>query len=604
MGKLFRRGLLLLGVVLLLLLTGNTLLGWIGLFRPTPYNGPVWVAKMEKLRLTIVERGTLEAAENHDILCRVKSKSKGGTAATTIKWVIDDGTQVKEGDKLVEFDDSALQDEKKNQLVLLAQAEASLIEAKQNLLIQASQNETDIETAKVNIELVDLDLKKYLQGEYEQLRKDIKGRLKVAQSDQEMWLDRVAWSKRMVKMGYVSRSQAEAEEARLESADISLQKIEEELRVLEQFSFARNKKDLESKLAEARRTLERVTKQAKFKLDLLEAQLRSKDLVCKLEQNRLKEIEEQIELCTVRAPHAGMVVYYMPESSRFSSSSSQGLVEVGAPVKEGQKIMRIPDLSRMVVNTRVHEAMVTYLRNADPDYPEKNQYAQIRVDAHSGRLLRGHVRSVATVPSQSDFFSSDVKVYVTMVEIDETVEKLKPGMSAEVTIHADESSKPVLVIPVQAVVGNITMGEQRKCFVLDENNVPHPRDIVIGMSNENLVEVKSGLQAGEKVVLNTKAVLPPDSNLKPAKSRGGAADLEDEPKGGKGGKGAKGNKGGKGPPMPSGFKSGNKGPEAEAPPKTNSPKASALLLKSQESGVGRRKSQDVDPEACGTRLWG
>ena len=65
----------------------------------------------EKLQLTIVERGTLESAENRDVTCRVKASAKGGTISSTIKSVIDNGSIVEPGKLLVELDDSGLQDQ-------------------------------------------------------------------------------------------------------------------------------------------------------------------------------------------------------------------------------------------------------------------------------------------------------------------------------------------------------------------------------------------------------------------------------------------------------------------------------------------------------------
>src|SRR5260370_6402778 len=47
-----------------------------------------------RLELTIVERGALESANNHDIVCRVKAKNQQSQTSTTIKWIIDDGSQV------------------------------------------------------------------------------------------------------------------------------------------------------------------------------------------------------------------------------------------------------------------------------------------------------------------------------------------------------------------------------------------------------------------------------------------------------------------------------------------------------------------------------
>src|SRR5262249_31160348 len=55
--------------------------------------------KKEPLVVTVTEKGTLESMENHDITCRVRAGNKG--FATTINEVIDDGTRVKRGDKLM-----------------------------------------------------------------------------------------------------------------------------------------------------------------------------------------------------------------------------------------------------------------------------------------------------------------------------------------------------------------------------------------------------------------------------------------------------------------------------------------------------------------------
>src|SRR5262249_8359163 len=157
----------------------------------------------------------------------------------------------------------------------------------------------------------------------------------------------------------------------------------------------------------------------------------------------------------------------------------QSIVAQGEPVREGQKLMRIPDLDKMVVNTRVHEAMVSRVRGEKlkrtgfsdsvqagmmcvpdvwsrlvgqksfaaikDDFIEAHkeqelikvadgQRAQVKVEAFPDRLMDAEVKTVATVASQQDWLSADVKVYQTLVAIKESVPGLKPGMSAEVTI--------------------------------------------------------------------------------------------------------------------------------------------------------------------------
>ena len=84
---------------------------------------------------------------------------------------------------------------------------------------------------------------------------------------------------------------------------------------------------------------------------------------------------------------------------------------------------------------------------------------------------------------------------------------LKPGMSAEVTIVIDDQLEHVLSVPLQAIVGSVELGKERKCFVLNSAGQPEERTIVVGLSNEQMAEIKSGVEEGDEVVLNPKALL-------------------------------------------------------------------------------------------------
>ena len=91
----------------------------------------------------------------------------------------------------------------------------------------------------------------------------------------------------------------------------------------------------------AGRALERVKTQAEAKLKKDDTDYRTKEKIHKQELAHLDDIVAEIKKCKIYAPHAGMVVYFKNESSRFSSTPT-GLIEQGAQVKEGQKLLRIP----------------------------------------------------------------------------------------------------------------------------------------------------------------------------------------------------------------------------------------------------------------------
>ena len=56
------------------------------------------------LLVTVTEDGTLESAANVEVKCEVA----GGSS---ILWIIDDGENVKKGDKIIELDSSTLEDQ-------------------------------------------------------------------------------------------------------------------------------------------------------------------------------------------------------------------------------------------------------------------------------------------------------------------------------------------------------------------------------------------------------------------------------------------------------------------------------------------------------------
>jgi multidrug resistance efflux pump len=574
--------------------------------------------KPEYLQVTVVERGTLESAENKDVVCRVKAGSRG-TYATTIRWVIDDGSLVQKGQMLLELDDSAIQDNFRTQAVAVEKAKGDWMKADEDVVITVKQNESDIATAVAALEVAALDYDKFLgvrtdpaldplggaagagatlveRGEYRQKYEDISSQLKQAESDLEASRDRASWAERSVRFGYLSPSQAKVEQSRMESGVDKVSQLQKQKYIMETFQRQRDLTDLKTKLEVARLGLDKAYKQADAKKNQAESIRRTTYSVYQQELDKLREMEDQIRECRVAAPQDGMVVYYRDQSSRWSSTND-GLIQQGAQIKEGQKLIRIPDLKRMQVNTKVHEAMVSRVRGDDrqstgffetlragllaspdtfarlvghSDYAlgtlreayrdqenvlvEHGQSALIRVDAFPDRVLKGHVRSVAAVSSVQDWASADVKVYQTLVTIDEPVEGLKPDMSAEVTIQVDPPKEPVLCVPLQAVVGGTEGGDRRKVFVMTPAG-PQEREVSLGLFNDKMVEVKEGLAEGDEVVLNPKVLVGDKAKTRdePAEApanRRPAAGQKDKAsqKGGKNGSGGKAPPGGPGGP--------------------------------------------------------
>jgi multidrug resistance efflux pump len=498
--------------------------------------------KYEDLPLTIVEKGTLESQNNNDIVVRVKARAQGTNVASTIKWVIDDGSHVvkdrplsevrtiyrwNEGDAryeeetvsgkgfvkvvkvpngnggftysdlLADLDDSGLQDQLKTKKIDVDKAESDKVKAEEDYNIQLSQNESDIAAAKNKLHLDQLELEKYTEGDYPASLKQVLGNIKVGESDVEQQRERVAWMQRMVKRGYQTQSTLQSEQSRLESLELTLAKYTEDKRVLTRYTKEKEEATRKQAVEESDRALDRTKSQARAKAVQARTLRDSTKRVWQQQSDQYKDIIEEIHKTKLYAPQDGMVVYYVSEQNRFNIGR-QAVVAQGEQVTEGQKLMQIPDLQHMAITAKVHEALVSRVG--------PKQKAVVKCDSFPDKLLAAHIDQVATVAAQTDFWASDVKVYNTKVAIDDYLEGLKPGMSAEVTITTGATREHVLTVPVQAVLGGAEMAGNREIYVMTSHG-PEKKSITIGASNDKMVEVTKGLEQGDEVVLNPKSLL-------------------------------------------------------------------------------------------------
>src|SRR5437868_6525526 len=141
-----------------------------------------------KVTFTIVEKGEVEAYRNTELLCKVRNRS-GDWMATTIKWLVDDGTQVRRGDVVMRLDDTNLRDRLQAQTIAVTEKRALLFEAEREQEIIHSQNEIAIKTAINNEKIARLSLD---------------GKMKLSRAELEQWEEKATWSARMVKQGFMS----------------------------------------------------------------------------------------------------------------------------------------------------------------------------------------------------------------------------------------------------------------------------------------------------------------------------------------------------------------------------------------------------------------
>ena len=426
--------------------------------------------KPGKLAVIVKEKGNLESAANKDTLCEVE----GGT---TIIKILAEGTRVKEGDVVCELDSASLRDLLVNQKITTQQAEASY---KQARLVR---------------EVAEYAVKEYVEGIYKQDKATYQGQIALAKADQERAIDRLKWSSDMLIKGYVSKATNIADVLTKQQADFDLEQAQTQLEVLEKYTKEKQIKSLNSDVEKAR------------------ADELSKQSSLELERSKEAKLERQISKCILKAPGEGIVVF-ANESGRPGQTTVQ--IEEGAAVRERQKIFSLPDITKMRVNTKVHESMVDRIKS--------DLRALVRVDAQANELIKGRVTTVAPMADANQQFGSDIKVYTTYIALEGDTAKLnlRPGMTAQVEILVAELDD-VLSVPVQAI-----LQFKGKDYVFVKRGDGFERiDVTLGISNDQHVEVKKGIKPNDLVALTPNSLLSDDERREAFNSAAQSADKKD-----------------------------------------------------------------------------
>ncbi|MBN1293239.1 MAG: HlyD family secretion protein [Candidatus Latescibacteria bacterium] len=355
--------------------------------------------------IDIRERGDLEATSN--VIVSVPSNVYRDIR---IKALVADGSTVKKGDLLVQFDTS--------------EAEENVTERKDRLETAQRDLESTVARIESNMQELNNNLKNQ-QYSYEQakIRYDM--------------------------MKFEADSRKREGEINLKTAELSL------------------------KQAEARIESQKIVDKA----DRAKAEVNVKRAEMRYNQNI-----DQLNALTIVSPKDGIAV--LQEVYNHSARTSEK-VKVGDTPHRGMPLVIIPDLSNMIIKTSVNEVDIQRVKNG--------QKAVITLDAVPGVTYTGTVTGIATLARRDE--GTDVKVFDVEINMDNTDENTKPGMSAQCAIITDKISDK-LFIPIDSVFerdGNTVVYVKNGSF--DE------RIVKVGKKNSNYIIIEDGLKEGEEVAL-------------------------------------------------------------------------------------------------------
>ena len=195
----------------------------------------------------------------------------------------------------------------------------------------------------------------------------------------------------------------------------------------------------------------------------------------------LQAAEEALRHEKLRAPISGIVL--------APARQGQELV-AGKSLRNGEALLRIGDFSRMAAAVQVDEADVVKLR--------AGQKVTVTGNAFRGLRLRGEVTHVS---SQANPQSRSIPKFDVTVTLDPVgpveAARLRAGMSARLRIVTYNNPK-ALSVPISAVESR--GGAHRLRVVDPATGEVEEREVEIGPTARDSVEIRSGLEAGETIL--------------------------------------------------------------------------------------------------------
>ncbi len=432
-----------------------------------------------ELRITVSENGYLKA-KNSQML------KPGFHGQATITWLVDEGAEVAEGDVLVEFDATDLEERIGETENLLLQYETELEAARADLAVQERDNRTAIEKAELAVEVGHLSLEQYEKGEYPNQLRKLELALEKAQSEHRRAKERYETVPQLRDEGFMTDIEVEEERIRVREAQINEETAGKELESYVEYTRLMDLKKKQAELRDGERSLETAREKAEINIKEKQARISQKERQVKSTGARLKKEREELENHKLRAPSEGLVHYGDPRRTW-----ERDRIRVGNTVSSGMTLITLPDLRVMEVLINVHEADIDLIEVGHPVF--------VSLDSYKGRVFNGKVTEIATVATSAGWNDSDNKQFRVVITMDEIEEELRAGITARVEILVDVL-EDALHVPIHAVFAE---GDEFFCFLADggEGDGARKQLVSIGKNNAHFVEILDGLSAGDAVLM-------------------------------------------------------------------------------------------------------
>jgi multidrug efflux pump subunit AcrA (membrane-fusion protein) len=427
---------------------------------------------------TIEVDGYLEPTEPVEV--KIKPESYQGDLK--IKSVVPHGATVKQGDVILSIDPTELQKQMAEAENALTTAKANLAKAEADDYLGEQSDALALEQARTELANAEGSLKWWEEVDGKQMLTMAELSTRNARSNVEDQNDELEQLRKMYKTEELTNATADIVVKRalrqLEQSKIMQGITEQREGKVKNFDYVNARQRLVFAIEQEKQQLAQLKATQEQQRILRKTAVVSARMAAEKAEKKLSELREDVEHFTVTASTDGVVYFGQISGGSWQNSGPKAL-RVGEKATAGQVVMTIARPGKMKLVADIPEAKLNWISpgsearvvpTAMPDSTVTAKCADISPTASKGEGGQG---------------------YQAKFDLPTLDPRLTPGMKATVRIDAG-TVNDVLIVPLTAVSkGRVKVKQDGKEVW---------RDVVIGKSDTDNVEIRQGLKEGDLVI--------------------------------------------------------------------------------------------------------
>ncbi len=187
----------------------------------------------------------------------------------------------------------------------------------------------------------------------------------------------------------------------------------------------------------------------------------------------IENLKDNLNNTIIKAPISGVI--------------SEKSINIGQMVSQGSALAKINDISSVYATIQVPQEKINTIK--------VGQAAEVTVEG-SDKKVNGTVKNIDLAADTS------TRVFNCKIEIDNSDKSLYPGVFAKVSLITEEKTK-IITVPINVLVGS----EGDYSVFINDNGTARKQKVTIGETDENNVEITSGIKDGDQIICSNTSTL-------------------------------------------------------------------------------------------------